>query len=464
MSEPIKDIGTKGKLRWKHRSPVKKEPIPAPARRAAIAAFVGSFIEFYDYSIFHILLVYFSPLFFPGNDPSVTLLAGMAVYGVGFIGRPLGGIVFGRIGDLRGRRAALMMTIGLMGLCTALIGLLPGYAAIGLAAPVLLVILRFGQGLSAGSEILGSVTLVIETAPPSRRAFLASMTPLGVASGGLFGSAVAVAASSMFSPAEMSAYGWRIAFLLVVPLTLIAFLLRRRVEDSPEFKELARSHHTVKSPLLEAIGSNWKTMILACGVAVTAYGPASASTFYIPYLVGTRELPFAAVTIANSIASAFALLAPPLAGVMTDRLGHRSMLALVFGAFFVLAFPMMWLVGATESAALMGVVLTVHLALNQLIAVPAWSYIAMLFPANVRYTGSTLAANVGAVLVGSSGGLAAAALIFATGSPMGATIWISGWSLAGLAVLALSSGYARRLKNSSGAMPYRFSDSNSGSH
>ena len=439
-----------GQASWMRRwRSAQKEPIPPPARRAAVAAFVGSFIEYYDYAIFHVLLVYFSPLFFPNTDPTTAILAGLAVYGVGYIGRPVGGIIFGRVGDRRGRRTALMMTIGLMGFCTALIGLLPVYATIGVAAPILLIILRFGQGLSAGSEILGSVTLVIETAPASRRAFLASMTPLGVTSGGLAGSATAVVASAVLSPAEMADYGWRIAFLLVVPLTIVAFLLRKRVEDSPEFQALAQNHDTVKSPLREAIIPNWKPMLLACAVAITAYGPVSAGAFYIPYLVGTRELPFAAVTIASSIGSAIALLAPPIAGLLTDRLGYRSMLALVFGAFAVLAIPMMWLLGTTDNMALLCATLTISLVLSQMIAVPAWSYIAILFPAKVRYTGSTLAANIGAVLVGSSGGVAAAWLVFATGSPMGATIWISGWSLSGLIVLALSAGYAGKVKNPS---------------
>jgi len=447
VSKAMEEIGTSGPIMWKGRTRTEKEPIPSTARRAATAAFAGSFIEFYDYSIFHVLLVYFSPLFFPGTSRS-SLLAGLAVYGVGFIGRPLGGILFGRIGDLRGRRAALMMTIGLMGLCTALIGLLPSHAAIGLAAPALLVILRFGQGLSAGSEIMGSVTLVIETAPRSRRGFLASMTPLGMASGALFGSGVAAAASALLSPEEMSSYGWRIAFLLVIPLTLTAFLLRRRVEDSPEFAELARSHHTVKAPLREAVVPNWRQLLLASAVAITVNGPASAGTFYIPYLVGTRGLPFAEVAMVNSSACAVTLLAPPLAGLMTDRLGNRSMLALVFAAFSVLAFPILWLIGTTENLMVLGLILSLHLALSQFIAVPAWSYIATLFPANVRYTGSTLAANVGAVLVGSSGGFAAAALVFTTGSSLGATIWISGWSVAGLVVLALSRGFARRLSQS----------------
>ena len=449
--EAVKDMRTDGKLMWKRRGRVERDRIPPAARRAAAAAFAGSFIEFYDYSVFHVLLVYFSPLFFPGASHNGSLLAGLAVYGVGFIGRPLGGILFGRIGDLRGRRAALMLTIGLMGLCTALIGLLPSHAAIGLAAPILLVILRFGQGLSAGSEILGSVTLVIETAPPSRRGFLASMTPLGVASGALFGTGVAALASLSLSAADMSRYGWRIAFLLVIPLTLIAFLLRRRVEDSPEFEALARSHHKVKAPLREAVVPNWRQLLLASAVAITVNGPASAATCFIPYLVGTRGLSFAAVTTANSIACAITLLAPPLAGLMTDRLGQRAMLAWVFGAFSILAFPIMWLIGTAQNVLLLGLVLTVHLALNQAIAVPAWSYIASLFPANVRYTGSSLAGNVGAVLVGSSGGFAAAALIFATGSPLGATIWISGWSLAGLAVLAFSRGLARRLERAAPA-------------
>lgn len=420
-----------------------KEPIPPAARRAAVAGFVGTFIEYYDYSIFALLAVYVAPLFFPADNPAISQLAGLAVYGVGFVARPLGGIVFGRIGDRRGRRIALMMTVGLVGGCSAAIGMLPTYAVVGVIAPILLILLRLGQGLSAGSEMLGSITYVIESAPPSRRALLASLTPLGGGLGSGTGALACLLVGLVFSKDDMASFGWRIPFIAAVPLTLIAFLLRKRIEDSPEFIKLAQSKQIAKSPLREALTRHWRSMLVACGLSAAGYGATGVSAFFVSYLVSTRGLPFSSVMGAFAAALLLGPLVIPAAGALTDRFGQRRLLGLVFVAFILMSVPILFVLGWADSILLLGIAMTAFMGLVGFINAPLWSYIATLFPAPVRFTASTFGANVGAVTTGSTGGLAAGALFFATGSPLAPAIWIVGCCLLGLGVLAASKGLAQ---------------------
>ena len=440
MADPAEQIGggIRRTRRPCERSRAKREPIPPAARRAAVAGFVGTFIEYYDYAIFAVLTVYLAPLFFPASNPAMSLLAGLAVYGVGFVARPLGGIVFGRIGDRQGRRAALMLTIGLMGGCTVLMGLLPTYRTIGVFAPVLLVLLRLTQGLSAGSEMLGSITYVIESAPASRRALLASLTSFGAALGGVAGGAMALVVGVLVPHDDMISYGWRIPFLVAAPLSLVAFLLRKRVEDTPAFFELAKTEQIAKSPLREAVVHHWPQMLVASALAIAANGPASVSNFFVTYLVGSRHLPFATVMLAFTISTLIGALTLPLAGSLSDRFGCRRMLAYVFAAFIVLCVPILLLLASARGPILLGVGMTAYLVLVEFLAVPTWNYVALLFPSRARFTGSTFGANVGALLTGSTGGLVAGWLVFVTGSLLGPVIWIGGWSLFGLSVLAAS--------------------------
>ena len=415
-----------------------REPIPPIARRAGIAALVGSFIEYYDYTIFALLIVYISPVFFPASDPGMAMLAGLAAYGVSFVGRPLGGLLFGSLGDRKGRRTALLATVVFMGVCSAAIGMLPGYPSIGILAPILLILFRFGQGLSAGSEVLGSVTYAIEFAPPSRRSFFASLTPFGSALGGVTASATVGIAGFMFSREDMASYGWRIPFMIVVPLTIIALLLRTRIEDSPEFVTLAREKKSSKSPLRDLFTEYRRPLILAAGVALAANGPVAVASFFIPYLVETRGLSYATVMLAWTLALLLQSFAVPCAGVITDRIGQRRMLGLVFTAYILAAVPIFYVLGHATGLFALVAVFTAFLILVQFLAVPSWSYIAELFPANVRYTGSTLGANVGSILTASTGGVAAAGLVMVTGSSLGPAMWVAAWAALGLVILACS--------------------------
>lgn len=414
-----------------------REPIPPHARRAAIAGFFGTYIEYYDFALYGVLAVYFAPVFFPSDNDAVSLLVGLAVFGAGFVARPIGGILFGRMGDRRGRRTALLATVVLMGGCSTVMGLLPSYDAIGILAPILLVLLRIGQGLSAGAEMLGSVTFALESAPPSRRTFLASLTPYGAGLGGSSG-AVLAATLGVFGSAEfMTDHGWRIPFLVAAPLTLVAFYIRRRVEDSPEFARMVRNSEIVKSPLREVVRGYRRQVLTAGAIAIGVNGAAGVAQWFGVYLAGNRELPASMVLGAYATSMVLGALWTPLWGRLADRVGQRELLTAILAGFIVLAGPIFWLLSTAEHALLLIVGMTAYLTLTNAVMAPGFGLIAELFPAPVRYTGANLGQNIGTVLGGGTAPLVCGALLLATGSAVGPVLWIIGVSLIGLVALAV---------------------------
>ncbi|MFW0787887.1 MFS transporter [Gordonia sp. CPCC 206044] len=416
-------------------------PIPAAAKRAATAGFVGTFIEYYDFALYGVLTVYFAPLFFPSGNHAVSFLVGLTVFGAGFIARPLGGILFGRIGDRSGRRTALMATVVVMGVCAALIGVLPSYDAIGLLAPAILVILRIGQGLSAGAEMLGSVTFALESAPEARRGLLSSLTPFGAGLGGSSGAVLAAVLALSASEQFMSDYGWRIPFLVAAPLTLVAFVIRRRVEDSPEFAEMVKNREILKSPLRETLTKYWRPVLLAGGVAIGVNGSAGVAQWFAVFLAGNRELAVGMVMITYATSMVLGALWHPLSGWVTDRIGQERWLATLLGAFIVVSGPIFWLLSVTENPVLLVVAMGAYLILTNLVMAPGFGYIAELFPRRIRYTASNFGQNIGTVLGGGLAPLVCGALLLATGSVAGPVMWIVGVSVVGLAALAVARWY-----------------------
>ncbi|MGV9870871.1 MFS transporter [Rhodococcus koreensis] len=417
---------------------VNRETIPPAARRAGIAGFVGTFIEYYDFGLYAVLAVYFAPQFFPADNAATSFLTGLAVYGAGFFARPFGAVVFGRIGDRRGRRTALVATVLFMGACSALIGLLPTFEEIGLWAPVLLVVLRLGQGLSAGAELMGAVTYVLESAPPSRRVFLASLPSVGTLSGGACGPLVALVIVEALGREAMIAYGWRIAFLLAIPLTVLAYVVRARLEDSPEFAEMVAKKEVVKAPLREVFRTSRRGLLIAGGMAVAANGAGGMALWFTTFLVGTRDLPASNVFLASVIGYLAGATIVPIVGLLTDRYGQRRLAGVAFAGFAVAALPVLWLIGTTTSVVALTVGMVVYLLLSAAVQPPVYSFIAEAFPRNVRFTGSALAHNIGGVLAAGPGPLIAGLLFNATGSWAAPAIWLGILCCIGFSAIAAS--------------------------
>lgn len=425
--------------------------IPPQSRRIALAGFAGTFIEYYDFALYGVLTIYFAPLFFPADNEATSFLVGLGVFGAGFVARPIGGIVFGRIGDRRGRRTALMATVVLMGTCSVAIGFLPTYETMGIVAPIALVLLRVGQGLSAGAEMLGSVTYAIESAPPGKRALLSSLTPFGAGLGGASGAVLAAILALNVSADTMTEFGWRIPFLVAGPLTLLAFVLRRRIEDSPEFARMVREKQIVRSPLTETLRTHWRTVLVAGGIAIGVNGTAGVAQWFGVYLATDRHLPTATVLITYATSMMFGALWVPVSGALTDRLGQRRMLTIVLTAFIVASVPIFWLLSETEHPVLLVVGMGAYLMLTNIVMAPGFSYIAELFPPTIRYTASNIGQNIGSVLGGGTAPLVCGTLLLVTGSPFGPTLWIAGVGLIGLGAVAA----ARRLASPVVELPHR---------
>lgn len=307
-------------------------PLPATAakksnsvaRRAAIAGGVGTLIEYYDFAVYGFLAVTIAPLFFPSENSAVSILSTLAVFGVAYVARPLGGIFFGRLGDRRGRRHALVITVVSMGVACGILGLLPTSSAVGILAPILLVLVRLAQGFSAGGEVGGAATYIAESAPPRKRGFFGSFTPVGSTLGFAVAAAVVGVVALITTDEQMASWGWRIPFLLALPLAYVCLRVRMKLEDTPEFEEMAEKQQVTKSPLLDTVTKNPWSVARVVGVAIAMNGSGYIGlTYFSVYLIKNLGFSKDSVYWTSAIAIALACATFPLSGMATDRWGRK---------------------------------------------------------------------------------------------------------------------------------------------
>lgn len=405
------------------------------SRKAANAALVGTIVEYFEFGVYGYLAVVIGPLFFPGQSPVISLLSTLAVFGSSFFVRPLGGVILGRLGDHTGRRSILMLTVVGMGAATAATGMLPTYGAVGVLAPVLLLVCRLTQGFFAGGEVTGAAAYTAESSPSGKRAFYAGFVPMGAALGGAFAAATVGIVSSALGPQTMAAWGWRVPFLCAIPLIIVSLVIRANIEESPIFAE-AKAHNTVvKAPLTEVITRHWKSVLKVIGLS---FGQNTGYWVGLVFLSihMTQNLGYSK-TFVNwvvAVVSAIAGLATPFVGKVSDRIGRRKSLLLGFGGYAVLVFPTMALLELHNTV--------IAFAAMLLLAVPfpfvqsaGYSTYAEIFPTRVRYTGMSLSFNIGTILGGGLMPFAATGLIALTGiliSPAFLLIGAAGVALATL--------------------------------
>jgi MHS family shikimate/dehydroshikimate transporter-like MFS transporter len=389
--------------------------VPTPAgtapdelRRVVVGAVVGTALEWYDFFIYGTAAaLVFGTLFFKPGAAGVGTLLAFATFGVGFLFRPLGGIVFGHIGDRIGRRATLVITTIIMGAATGLIGLLPTYESIGIWAPVLLVILRILQGLGAGAEFGGASTLLAEHAPAHRRGFYTSFAQTGVQIGLLAGTVVFLLLGTL-SDEALHTWGWRVPFLASFLLIGVALYVRLRVEESPVFKQMQASQTVVKLPVRDAFVLYPRNLLIGVGahIADTACIYLFA-TFSVNYVTQTLDLSRTVALTGVVIFSIAVIALQPVYGALSDRIGRKplNLFSVVFTAAF--AFPF-WLLMNTGEPVVIWIALVVAMTLGvaPMIAVQPAFY-AELFGARVRYSGFATSREVGAAIAGFSPLLAA---------------------------------------------------------
>ncbi|RKT57402.1 MFS transporter [Saccharothrix australiensis] len=404
-------------------------------RRVALASSAGNAVELYDFLLYGTAsALVFDKLFFPTFDPRVGTLLAFATFGAGFLARPLGGVVIGHFGDRVGRRSMLVLTLTATGLCTALIGLLPTYDSIGIAAPVLLVLLRVVQGFFLGGEQGGATLMAVEHAPPGRTAWYGSWTFLGSPLGLLLANG-ALAASTAVSGDAFLSWGWRLPFLFSLVLVGVGLYVRLSVEESPLFRAAREEAGTLRLPVVHVLRRSWRRVLLGAGVNLGFNMFIFVlATFVVSY--GTKQLGMPRSTLLNAglagaVAQAVAIL---VFARLSDRVGRLPVM--LGGAVFlgVFALPLFWLL-ETRSPALVVAAVVIGFAGSAAVFGPMPAYYAELFGTRVRYSGVSLSYQLGSVLGGGLSPLIAAWLLELT--PTRASWPVSLYLVAGAVVTAL---------------------------
>ncbi|PZL89908.1 MFS transporter [Pantoea sp. ARC270] len=390
--------------------------------RLAAASSIGTALEWYDFTVYNIMAaLVFNHIFFPSFDPLVGTILAFSTYAVGYISRPLGGFVFGHLGDVAGRKAVLIITLVIMGVTTALMGLLPGYAVWGIWSPVLLVALRFVQGIALGGEWAGAVLLSMEHGDANKRGRNASFAQVGPSCGTLIGTGFITLVTVMMSADQFQAWGWRIPFLLSLVLVIFGLWLRRGVEETPTFVAMQEQEKTTHTPLKEVFVNYPKQLFIAGGSRIGSdvlY--ALVVVFTLTYVTTVLQLPRPLALMATMLGAIVNAITVPMFGALSDRWGRRPVY--MTGALLAIVWSFLFFV-LLDSAHPVLIVLAVigGLLIHAMMYGPQAAFVTEQFPGHVRYAGSSLAYT----LAGIVGGGFAPLIITTLFKEMGSTLWVS---------------------------------------
>jgi MHS family shikimate/dehydroshikimate transporter-like MFS transporter len=381
-------------------------------RTVALASLIGTTIEWYDFFLYGTAAaLVFNRLYFPTFDPLAGTLAAFGTYAVGFLARPIGGIVIGHYGDRIGRKSMLILTLIIMGVATFGIGLLPTYAQIGPWAPVALVVLRLAQGFGVGGEWGGAVLMAVEHAPPGARGFYGSWPQIGVPAGLLLSTAV-FAGFARLPEEQFLSWGWRVPFLLSILLVGVGLIIRVRVLETPAFTRVKAARTEARRPIVEVLRTHPKEVLLAMGLRFAENGAFYIYTVFV-LVYGTQKAGIHRQTVLNGIliAAACALVAIPVCGALSDRVGRRPVY--LFGACVtgLFAYPLFWLLD-TGSTPLVWLALVVALVFaHSPMYGPQAAFLCELFGTRVRYSGASLGSQLASVIAGGLSPFIATALL-----------------------------------------------------
>jgi MFS family permease len=403
------------------------------------ASSVGTMIEWYDFYIYGVLALFFSQHFFPQGNPTIAFIASLGIFWTGFVVRPFGAVIFGHLGDLIGRKFTFMLTLGLMGAATFLVGCLPDYTAIGVGAPILLVLMRILQGLALGGEYGGAATYIAEHAPDGRRGFYTSWIQTTATLGIVSALAVILICRLSMGDADFTAWGWRIPFLISAILVLLSGYIRLKLEESPLFARLKQQGKSSRNPAKETFtsGRNWGLMLFALFGATAPEGVVwyTGQFYALFYMTTVLKIPYVTVyvilMIALSVGSIFFLVF----GAWSDRIGRRPIMTAGFALAVVTYWPVFTMMGTFKDNPFILTLLVFYMViLVTMVYGPIAAFLVELFPAKIRYSSMSLPYHIGN---GVFGGLVPAAstwLATVTGIALGGLFYPMGIAAVGVIV------------------------------
>ncbi|NUP79995.1 MAG: MHS family MFS transporter [Nonomuraea sp.] len=396
------------------------------ARRVSRAAFIGTAIEWYDFFLYGTAAaLVFNKQFFPSMDPVAGSIASFGTMTVGFLARPLGGIVFGHFGDRIGRRNTLVVSLLIMGIGTTLIGVLPTYSSLGVWAAVLLVVMRVAQGIGLGGELGGAVVLTMEHAPKGRRGLFGAFPMMGTPAGMLCANAVFLGTSSLLGEEAFMAWGWRVPFLLSIVLVGVGLYLRLRIEESPDYADLVERREPVKLPIAVVLRDHWREVVHTIGVII---GNSALAYVFMVYILGygASEAGLSRTFLLTCVIGGAAvwLVTAPLWAHLGDRYGLRGVFA--WGSVVLLAGALAILpVVNTGNSVLVAVFMLVMGAVLAMTHAPQGTLTASFFPVAIRYSGTSVAYQLASLLGGGITPLVAASLFASTGTSLSITAYLA---------------------------------------
>jgi MFS transporter, MHS family, proline/betaine transporter len=394
-------------------------------RRAILSCAVGNFVEIFDFIIFGLFAIQLGANFFPAGNPVTSLLSAFATYGVGFLMRPVGAIVIGAYGDKRGRKAALVVTVGFMAGATAVTGLIPSYATIGVWAPILLVLCRLVQGFSTGGEWGGAAAFLVEYAPPGRRGFIGSLQQFSVGLALISATLSAAVLNSTIDKQAMIDWGWRIPFIFGFVLAPVGFYLRTRVMESPAFDRTVSRHQVATTPVRDSFTTYIRPVVAAFGISVVGTAGNYIFNIFMPsFATGQLGLPAGTAYYSAALAAVVLTVFTPLMGMLSDRVGRKPVMLTSALGYVLLSYPLFLLTVTLHNATGLVIAQCTSGLLLAMYAGPICAVLSELFPTRVRYTALSIGYGLAVTIFGGFAPFIATFLIRATGNPVSPSIYV----------------------------------------
>lgn len=404
--------------------------------KAILAGSIGNALEWFDYGLYGYFAAIISSLFFPSKDSLTSLMLTFIVFGVGFVMRPLGGLIFGHYADKAGRRKALAVTVILMGISTFAIGCLPTYAQIGVWAPVLLAFCRLMQGISTGGEWGSCMSFLAEYGTTSNRGFIVSWSQFSIAVGLLGGSAMGTMLTAALSQEALNAWGWRIPFWAGLAIAFFGMYVRSRVDETPKYKEAEESHKVVNMPVVELLQKYRRETVVTIGIVIGWTISYWVTMAYMPtYISKVLKYPLWVGMSFNTVLLVFFMIAVPFAGMLADRIGRKPVMMIAAGGFIVCSYPLFYLMSTVRTSGVLFFVMLSLALLQALICGGATVYIPEIFPTHVRCSAIGVGYNLAVAAFGGTAPFVATWLVSVTGNNLAPTYYLIGGSLLTFLVL-----------------------------